>query len=633
MKRAFSPFIKSLSFLIALVISLSSAYANAAAISVPAMQRAITVEPVEDLPRDFILGADISSLPALEAGGRVFYSFDGREQDLLKTLAEAGINTIRVRVWNDPFDEDGNGYGGGNCTIDTAVELGKRASVYGMGLLVDFHYSDFWADPGKQKAPKAWQNMPLDEKKQAVYDFTVRSLNKLRDNGVTVSMVQVGNETTTGLCGETDKRYEIMRTAAQAVRDTDSDIRIVTHFTNPEQQQHTRYAQELKDNNVDYDIFATSYYPAFHGTVDNLADQLEKVHQISGKQVMIAETSWDYDSEKIGAYAHSVQGQADEIADCARTMAKLGNYAVGMMYWEPAWIDVPGKSEAEKNAIRERVGAGWASSYSGSYDPDDAGIYYGATACIPSSLFDPEGYPLPSLRTFRYLREGSDRQRENLIGNPSFENGTTGWNISENNQWTVNGSDSADNARDGNGSLRFWNKDEVDFSAEQTVTVPREGDYTFLLSMQGGDIGENAELMIYAVSGDKRYEQRFTLDGWRSWKVPMLTFPCADTVTVGFSVKASAGAWGSVDCVQLYREPTNDDVFRLGDADGDNEIDVLDVTVILRHLVGIPIKRINLSAANVDGDDLDIIDATLLQRYLSNMKTTYPIGEYIDLSE
>ena len=87
-------------------------------------------------------------------------------------MSENGVNTIRVRVWNDPYDKDGNGFGGGNCDIDCAVEIGKRAAKYGMALLVDFHYSDFWADPGKQMVPRAWAGMAIEEKTEAAYPYT-----------------------------------------------------------------------------------------------------------------------------------------------------------------------------------------------------------------------------------------------------------------------------------------------------------------------------------------------------------------------------------------------------------------------------------------------------------------------------
>lgn len=377
-------------------------------------EASISVSKVEGLSENFMMGVDISSLLSLEASGRVFYGFDGKEQDIFETLSDAGVNYIRVRVWNNPFDENGNGYGGGNCTVDTAVELGKRAAKYDMGLMVDFHYSDFWADPGKQQAPKAWENMSIAEKNDAIYDFTIESLDTIQKSGVEIGMVQVGNETTGGICGENEKEniYRLIKSAAKAVRDTDEDILIGVHYTNPEKKMYADYANDLKDYGVDYDVFATSYYPEYHGTIDNLKEQLAKVHNISGKKVMIAETSWSYDSSVTGAYERSVQGQADEIRDCIYAMTELGDYAIGVFYWEPAWIDVPGDSEEEKNNKRERYGAGWASSYAGAYDPNDAGKYYGGTGCIPTALFDPDGYPLESLKTFLYVRYGTKSDDE-----------------------------------------------------------------------------------------------------------------------------------------------------------------------------------------------------------------------------
>ena len=126
----------------------------------------IFVEKIDNLPEDFIKGMDISSVLAEEASGVKYYNEEGEEEDLFKILADSDVNYIRVRVWNHPFDADGNGYGGGNCDVETAKEIGKRAAKYGMKLNVDFHYSDFWADPKKQKCPGAWKGTTTDEKAQ-----------------------------------------------------------------------------------------------------------------------------------------------------------------------------------------------------------------------------------------------------------------------------------------------------------------------------------------------------------------------------------------------------------------------------------------------------------------------------------
>ena len=126
------------------------------------------VRKVENLPEGFFLGMDVSSVLAEEASGVKYYDAEGIERDLFQLLAENGVNLIRVRVWNDPFDSQGRGYGGGNCDIETAIAIGRRAAQYGMKLIVDFHYSDFWADPSKQMVPKAWKGMKISEKASAV---------------------------------------------------------------------------------------------------------------------------------------------------------------------------------------------------------------------------------------------------------------------------------------------------------------------------------------------------------------------------------------------------------------------------------------------------------------------------------
>ncbi len=519
----------------------------------------IAVAEISGLSDDFIMGVDVSSLLSLEASGRVFYGFDDSEQDIFKTLSESGVNYIRVRVWNDPFDENGNGYGGGNCTVDTAIELGRRAAEYDMGLLVDFHYSDFWADPGKQQAPKAWQSMTLEEKSEAIYSFTADSIIKIQQSGIEIGMVQVGNETTGGFCGESDKAdmYMLMQSAAKAVRDTDKNILIAVHYTNPERKVYADYAEDLKYYGVDYDVFATSYYPEYHGTLDNLKEQLTAVNDISGKKVMIAETSWAYDSDVVGAYKRSVQGQSDEIADCIKLMSELGDIGVGIFYWEPAWIDVSGESRKEIEEKRETYGAGWASSYAGTYDPNDAGKYYGGTACIPTSLFDPDGYPLESLKTFIYVRQGTNNSVKNHIINPSFENSDyTMWEITESVLGTVDFQNKETDAKDGCMALHFWNEEAVEFNVEQNVDSLPDGNYTFSVYVQGDGASENDKLLIYAISDGVRYEQSFTLDGWANWRVPAIeNIPCSNgSMMVGIEIKAAAGAWGTVDCIELVSE-------------------------------------------------------------------------------
>ena len=181
----------------------------------------IYVEPVDGISDDFYRGMDVSAVLALENSGVKYYNFDGEEQDVFMTLAQAGVNYIRLRVWNDPYDENGNGYGGGNNDVATAITLGQRATQYGMKVCIDFHYSDFWADPKKQFVPKAWEGMDIEEKSDALYNFTLENLTQILDAGVDVGMVQVGNEINNGMCGETDASNvrKLLASGSKAVRD------------------------------------------------------------------------------------------------------------------------------------------------------------------------------------------------------------------------------------------------------------------------------------------------------------------------------------------------------------------------------------------------------------------------------
>ena len=381
------------------------------------------VAPVENLPDDFILGMDISSVLAEEASGVKYYDFAGNEADLFRVLADNGVTHIRVRVWNDPFDADGNGYGGGNCDIGAAVEIGKRAAACGMGLIVDFHYSDFWADPAKQMVPKAWAGMDIDTKSAALYEYTKDCLTQLKNAKVKVSMVSVGNETNGAMCGETKwaKIQALMNAGAKAVRETLPEALVAVHFANPEHEgAYADYAWRLDYYKVDYDVFASSYYPYWHGTLENLAAVLSDVAETYGKKTMVMETSYAFTSEDTdfsgntisdgGAftknYPFTVQGQANAFRDVVDTVVNKTKNGVGVVYWEGAWITVGGASYEENSAKWEAFGSGWASSYASAYDPNDAGKYYGGSAVDNQAFFDQYGKPLESLKVFSLVRGG-----------------------------------------------------------------------------------------------------------------------------------------------------------------------------------------------------------------------------------
>ncbi|MCM1537979.1 MAG: glycosyl hydrolase 53 family protein [bacterium] len=388
----------------------------------------IFIAPIEDISDDFIRGMDASAVLVEENSGVKYYNYEGEEQDVFMTLAQSGVNYIRLRVWNDPYDENGNGYGGGNNDVATAVQLGRRATMYGMKVCIDFHYSDFWADPKRQHAPKAWEGMNLEEKCDALYAFTKESLTELLDAGVNVGMVQIGNEINYGMSGETnaDNVMELLHAGSRAVREISeaygTDIQVVVHYTRIDTNgEIDRLAAKLQEAGVDYDIMGLSYYPFWDGTNENMQEVVRNIQDTYGKKAMIAETSYCYTSEDgdgcansfvgtndlVEGYAATVQGQASMIRDVCEAANEAG--ALGIFYWEGTWIPV-GEATADNSPIWEEFGSGWASSYASDYDPEDAGLYYGGCSWDNQAMFDFDGYPLASLNVFKYLRYGSTAQ-------------------------------------------------------------------------------------------------------------------------------------------------------------------------------------------------------------------------------
>ena len=388
-------------------------------------ESSVYVEAIPDISDDFYRGMDASAVLALENSGVKYYNFDGEEQDVFMTLAQAGVNYIRLRVWNDPYDENGNGYGGGNNDMATAIALGQRATKYGMKVCIDFHYSDFWADPKKQFVPKAWEGMDIEEKSDALYNFTLESLTQLLDAGVDVGMVQIGNEINNGMAGETDVANvrKLLTAGSKAVREaaanSGKEILVAVHYTNiDDMKKLDTLLTGLQVKEIDYDIVGLSFYPYWHGTMEDLKNAIIHIRDTYGKKVYVAENAYCYTAEDgdgsansvegtddlAEGYSASVQGQANEVRDVCAAASEAG--AEGVFYWEGTWIPV-GPADADNSDLWEKYGSGWASSYASGYDPKDAGQYYGGCSWDNQAMFDFTGHPLASLNVFKYLKYGA----------------------------------------------------------------------------------------------------------------------------------------------------------------------------------------------------------------------------------
>lgn len=484
-----------------------------------------------------------------------------------------------------PYDKNGHGYGAGNNDLDKAIEIGKRASAHGMKLLVDFHYSDFWADPGRQVVPKAWANMNLTEKSTALYQYTKDSLQKLRAAGVSVGMVQIGNETTSsGLAGEAGEgRYALYAAGSKAVREVDPSVLVAIHLTNPDKTDTIlNYAQELANHQIDYDVFATSYYSFWHGSLDNLTYVLKTVADNYGKKTLVAETSYAYTLEDgdgqqnvirnknqltVGGYPASVQGQSHVLRDVIDATNKAGSSALGVFYWEPAWTPVSQKGKEANLPIWEQYGSGWAFSYAIGYDPNVNQTNYGGSEWDNQALFDFTGKALPSLATFKYVYTGLNTNleydknedtavQESLLSNYSFEE-------EDMSAYTFNDfiKRRQDTPKTGKYAMNFYHANgDYQTGLEQSLTLPA-GTYHFSVQIQGGDTNGSEDIYAFAhSSGLDIQSKKVKLSGWSNWQTAELSFTLTkeSQVSLGVSVKVNSGAWGTIDDLILTKSKVVD---------------------------------------------------------------------------
>lgn len=413
----------------------------------------IAVTKVNKLSSDFIMGMDISSMISELESGVVYRDYDGNElatlDDICRFIKEQGINHIRVRVWNNPYDANGNGYGGGNNDVAKAKEFADACRNAGLKMLVDFHCSDLWTDPSKQQEPKAWKGYTLEQKKEALNTYITESLNTIDPSKDVVDMVQVGNETTGGFIGETNvsNMCVLFSAGAAGVETYNPDVKVVIHVESPHKGTMVTWAGNLQDNNVDYDILATSYYPYWHGTLDNLKQQFETVKNTYHKDVIVAETSYAYTLEDSDGHANTVrvgnndngadttepfteQGQATAIRNLINTVNEAGG--LGVYYWEPAWLTVGNtkgltgdayNAQVKENQEKwEKYGSGWASSYANEYDSKDAGKWYGGSAVDNEAMFYPDGTATPALHVWNYVKTGAV---SNLVSVEGFDSALT----------------------------------------------------------------------------------------------------------------------------------------------------------------------------------------------------------------
>jgi arabinogalactan endo-1,4-beta-galactosidase len=283
----------------------------------------------------FSKGADVGWLPQMEATGYQFYDTDGSKKDCLQLLKERGMNTIRLRVWVNPSNDKATGH----CSKEETVAMAVRAQKIGMRIMIDFHYSDSWADPGKQNKPLAWQNHTFSELLNDVYFHTTDVLKALKDAGVTPEWVQVGNEIPGGMLwpeGSTDnfnQLAQLLNKGYDATKAVDKNIKVIVHLDEGNNsKKFTWFFDKAKANNVKYDIIGMSYYPFWIKTdyKENIADLANNMNDMSArydKEVMIVE---------VGGIDTQEQNTYDMLVAVIKAVKAVpNNKGLGVIYWEP----------------------------------------------------------------------------------------------------------------------------------------------------------------------------------------------------------------------------------------------------------------------------------------------------------
>ncbi|HMO60946.1 MAG TPA: glycosyl hydrolase 53 family protein [Ferruginibacter sp.] len=278
----------------------------------------------------FAKGADIGWLSEMEAAGKKFYNNSGTEQDCIELLKSKGINAIRLRVWVNPAD--------GWCNAADVVKQAVRAKNAGMRIMIDFHYSDWWADPGKQNKPAAWKTLSFTELKAALAAHTTDVLLQLKTAGVTPEWVQVGNENDDGMLWEDGRASTNMNQFAaliqagyDAVKAVSSNIKVIVHISNGWNNDLFRWIFDgLQANSTRYDIIAMSLYPTVNNWRQLNQQCLLNMNNMTvryNKPVMISEVGMPWDA------ADTCQLFLKDII--AKNKLLPGNKGLGVFYWEP----------------------------------------------------------------------------------------------------------------------------------------------------------------------------------------------------------------------------------------------------------------------------------------------------------
>lgn len=285
----------------------------------------------------FAKGADISWLPQMEATGYQFFNDLGEQEDCFKILKDHGINSVRLRTWVNPSDNKASGH----CSKDETVALAVRAKQWGMKVMIDFHYSDSWADPGKQVKPKAWEGLKFPALKKALFDYTVDVMKALKKAGVEPEWVQLGNEIPTGMIypeGHTDNWAQLaalINKGYDAVKKVSPKSKVMLHVDQGNNiPRFTKWFENASIHKAKFDMIGLSYYPFwldgkpdYTENIDDLTTNMRQLAARYNKEVMVVE---------VGGEDFKVDNTYDMLIEVQKRVKSIpGGLGTGVFYWEP----------------------------------------------------------------------------------------------------------------------------------------------------------------------------------------------------------------------------------------------------------------------------------------------------------
>ena len=313
----------------------------------------------------FAKGADISWTPQMEATGYEFYNEKGEKDDVLKILKSKGMDAIRLRVFVNPNDDKGSGH----CSKEETVAFAKRLKSLGFRIMIDFHYSDSWADPAKQYKPKAWENLNFEDLKKAVYNHTYDVLVALKKEKITPEWVQVGNEIPNGILWPDghSKNFknlgELLNKGYDAVKAVNKKIKVIVHIDEGNNTEKiTWFYKNIAEQNVKYDVIGLSYYPYWikkdwTETIQDLQKNMNYLTKTYNKEVMVVE---------VGGEDTQVENTYKLLEATIKAVRNVPNKkGTGVFYWEPqgakswsgyalsAWLE-NGKTSPALDAFLEK---------------------------------------------------------------------------------------------------------------------------------------------------------------------------------------------------------------------------------------------------------------------------------------